>query len=272
MKKLALVLLVAPLALAACGGGPSGSVSIDPLAYVKKAASKTADLTSEHMVLTGKMSVSGRTISIDGNGDYANKPLKGTFELSIAAMGHNIALHEVLDGTTVYVSSPQLLSMLPDGKTWIKADLADLGKSVGMDYSSALSQSPSDMMRQLLAAGTVKSLGTETIDGVETTHYQLTNLDLSKLPMGSKLEQLAPKYGPIDVWIGNADGYVYRESLSLSASVSGKNGSLTMSADFSKFNEDVTVDVPADSDTLDASTILHGMSGSTPPAMPGYHG
>ena len=43
-------------------------------------------------------------------------------------------------------------------------------------------------MQQLEAAGSVKSVGTETIDGVETTHYHVANLDLSKLPHGAKLD------------------------------------------------------------------------------------
>jgi hypothetical protein len=118
-----------------------------------------------------------------------------------------------------------------------------------------MSQSPAQMLKQLEGAGSVKSLGTETIDGVQTTHYQLT-IDISKLPQGAKIEALVhPKYGPIDVWIGNDNGYVYRESLSASFSAHGQSASMTMKVDFSKFNEPVTVAIPPASQTVDMSKL-----------------
>jgi hypothetical protein len=194
-----------------------------------------------------------QSISLQGSGDFANSPPKGSLALSVSGLGQNLAMQEVLDGTTIYVTSPVLASTLPAGKTWLKADIAHLGKATGINYSSLMWQSPAQMLKQLEGAGSVNSLGTETIDGVETTHYQLT-IDFSKLPQGAKIEAFAhPKYGPIDVWVGNDNGYVSRESLSASFSVQGQSASMTMNVDFSKFNELVAVTIPPASQTVDVT-------------------
>jgi hypothetical protein len=63
--------------------------------------------------------------------------------------------------------------------------------------------------------------------------------------------------GPINVWIGKSDGYVYREtvSVSVSATVPAQSGSWGMRVDFSKFNEPVSVSVPPASETADMSSL-----------------
>lgn len=257
MKKSALVLLAAPLALAACGGGSSGSaLKIDPVAYVKHAAHNTAEMPSEHMTLNMAVLVEGQKITVQGSGDYTNRPLRGTLNVSMSVFGRDMKFNAVEDGTTIYMHSP-LMTPLPSGRSWVKIDLQKaVSSKSGIDYSSLMSQSPASALQQLEAAGSVKSLGTETIDGVDTTHYQVTNLDFSKLPQGAKVDALAhPKFGPIDAWIGTNDGYVYRESLSVAYSVAGRSASMTMRVDLSKFGEDVNVSIPPASDVLDATSF-----------------
>lgn len=262
MKKIALLVLAAPLALAACGGG-SSSVKVDPLAYVKASAHKTARLTSEHMTMTMTGSAAGQNISMQGSGDYTNSPLQGSMTMSMSVLGQDMQLKAVEAGTTIYIQSPMFSSQLPGGKSWVKFDLQKAGSKLGINYSSLMSQSPTSALQQLGAAGSVKTIGTETIDGVETTHYQVTNLDLSKMPQGAKIQALAhPKYGPIDVWIGNKDGYVYRESFSFSYSVAGQSASMSMRVDLSKFGEKVNVAVPPASDVFDATNLTSGGLGA----------
>lgn len=263
MKRFALLLLALPLALAACGGGsPVAQVHADPLAFVKQSAHKTAALTSEHMTMTVTGSVAGQNISMQGSGDFTNRPLQGAMTISMSMLGQSLQMNAVETGTTMYMQSPMFTSQLPSGKTWMKLDMQKAGSKMGIDYSSLMSQSPTAALAQLGAAGSVKSIGTETIDGVETTHYQVTNLDLSKLPQGAKLEALAhPKYGPIDVWIGNKDGYVYRQSGSFTYSVMGQSASMTMRVDLSKFGENVNVTVPPASEVYDATGLASGGMG-----------
>jgi hypothetical protein len=261
MRRFAL-LLAAPLALAACGGG-SAQVHADPLAFVKRSATKTAGLPSEHMALAMTASVAGQDVSMQANGDYENSPSKGTMNMTMSVMGHDMQFNAIEEGTTIYMQSPMFSSQLPDGKTWMKLDLQKAGSNLGIDYSSLMSQSPASTLKQLEAAGSVKSVGTETIDGVETTHYQVTNLDLSKMPQGAKIQALAhPKFGPIDVWIGNKDGYVHREKLSFTYDVMGQSASMSMQSDLSKFGEKLNVTVPPASAVFDATSLSTGGLGA----------
>jgi len=267
MKRFAFVLLAAPLALAACGGGsPNAQVQANPVKAVQQAAHKTA-ATSEHMTMTAKMDMGMMSFSMGGSGDISSSPLKGSFALNMNLFGRSIKMQEVLDGTTIYMGSP-LFAADMGGKKWVKVDLAQLGKIQGLDMTSLMSQNPAQAIEQLEAAGTVTKVGTETIDGDATTHYRVTNLDISKLPEGAKLKALAhPKYGPIDVWIGDANGYVYREKLSMSfhpagsgSAMGGQSMTMTMAVNLSKFGEDVHVTIPPASETGDA-TSLPGFGG-----------
>jgi len=263
MKKIALLLLAAPLVLAACGGGsPNTQVKADPVAYVKHAAQKTSGLPSEHMTMTATVTAGAMDLKMTGSGDFKNATKQGQMTMNVAFAGKNVQMNAVLDGTTMYMQSPMFTSQLPGGKSWMKLDLQKAEAAKGIDYSSLTSQSPTDALAKLEAAGSVKSIGTETIDGVATTHYQITNLDLSKIPQAAKIQALAhPKYGPMDVSIGAKDGYVYRLTFSLSYSVMGQSASMSMRVDLSKFGEDVNLNVPPESDVFDATGLATGGMG-----------
>lgn len=264
-RGLVLLLLVAPLALVACGGGsPKAVVTGDPVAYVKHAAAKTAGLSSEHETMTGTFSVLGHTISMSGNGDFDNAKTLGSFTATVAAGGSSQSIDEVIAGASLYMTSPLFSRSLPQGKKWFKLDLGAFAKAKGINYSTLMSQSPAQSLRRLEAAGTVTQVGAETIDGVATTHFRVDHLDITKLPQGAKIEALGhPTYGPIDVWVGNDNGYVYRESMSFSYSVDGQSASMTMRVDLSKFGESVNATVPPPSQTYDATNNALAHSGTT---------
>lgn len=263
MRRVALLLLAAPLALVACGSSKQAVVHGDPVAYVRHAATKTAGTPSEHMTMTGTISVSGISVTVDGSGDFSNARQTGSFVATFAAAGKSGKINEVLDGTTIYLSSPLFTRGLPSGKKWLKLDLAAFGKAQGINYSSLMSQSPTQALQRLEAAGTVTQVGSETIDGVATTHFRVEHLDISKLPQGAKIEALGhPTYGPIDVWVGNDNGYVYRETLSLSYSVKGQTASMTIRTDLSNFGEAVHVTVPPPDQTVDETgAAINGATG-----------
>jgi hypothetical protein len=172
--------------------------------------------------------------------------------------GLDVEIDEVLDGTIVYMKSPLFAAALPAGKTWLKLDLAKVGKSQGIDLSQLMGQDPAQSFAQLQASGQVTKVGDETIDGVDTTHYR-GRIDLSKLPQGAKVAALAhAKYGPYDVWIGKDDGYVRR----VRSSYTLQQQSIGLTMNFSDFGKDVSVNVPAAAETADAtSQSIQGLGG-----------
>jgi hypothetical protein len=256
MRKIALLLIAAPLVLAACGSSSNAHVKVDPVAYVKHAAKKTAQ-TSEHATMTAKMNLGPTALSMSGAGDFSFAQHDGSMTVNASVMGQSLQIREILDGTTIYMRSPLFSSVLPAGKTWMKLDLAQVAKAAHIDITSMMSQSPAQNLQRLEAAGTVSEVGPETINGVATTRYRVTKLDVSKLLPGAKLGALAAKlnYGPIDVWIGNSNGYVTRETMSFNAAAAGHSITMTMVSNFSKFGEAVHVTVPPASQTADPSDL-----------------
>lgn len=269
MLKLAL-LAVLVLPLAACGGGSKNSSSpsaktatLTPVAYVKSSAHRTAQAPSEHVSLQGSATVGSTAVQLNGQGDFDNTKKLGSMHADFSAGGLNGTIDEVMNGATLYLRSPLFAAALPQGKEWLKLDLEQVGRAKGLDFSSLTSQSPEQVLSQLQAAGKVTTVGDETIDGAATTHYRV-RVDVDKLPQGAKIKALAgAKYAPIDLWIGKDDNYVHRLRLAYSLGAAGKAQTIAMTMNFSEFGKDVSVAVPPDSDSLDATgAALNGLGRS----------
>jgi len=255
MRKLALLVLVLPLA--ACGGGKSSApvAHLTPLAFVKSAAAKTARAPSEHATLRSTVDVAGQAVTVSGAGDFDNTSHRGSMHAEFAVAGLSGTIDEVIAGTTIYMRSPLLAASLPQGKTWLKLDLQKALAAKGIDFSALLSQNPSQSLAQLESSGRVTQVGNETIDGVDTVHYR-GSIDPSKLPQGAKVEALTgARYAPYDVWIGRDDGFVRRIALAYTLRVQGaaQRQSVAMTMSFSDFGKDVSVTVPAAADAFDAT-------------------
>lgn len=260
-----LALLV--LLLAACGGSgksSSAGAKMTPIAFVKSSAAKTSQAPSEHFAFTGTVDVGGQAVTVNGNGDFDNTAHQGSVHSDFNVAGLSGTIDEVLDGTTIYMKSPLFADGLPKGKTWLKLDLQKVGAAKGIDFSALMSQSPQQAFAQLESSGQVHEVGDETVDGVDATHYTGT-IDPSKLAQGAKVEALTgAKYGPYDIWIGKDDGYVRRVKLSYSLKPKGATTreTITTTMDFSDFGKTVSVAVPSDADSYDATNAsIAGLAG-----------
>ena len=247
MRRAAVVLLVLPLVLAACGGGKSGSqaVKLTPVAYVKGAAKKTSSATGLHMKLKASVTISGQPVVVSGNGDFVKR--KGSLLLDFNAGGLAGTIDTVIQGTGLYLKSPLFADALPQGKTWVRLDLAKAAASNGLESLAA--QDPATTLTRLASLRNVKEIGEEQIGGVDTTHYR-----------GRVAKSVAgATYGPVNVWVGKDDGYVHRVAFTLTTPEKQKLGA---TLDFSDFGKDVTVTVPAAADTADGSTLqIPGLGG-----------
>jgi LppX_LprAFG lipoprotein len=263
MRRALLALLALPLATAACGGAAStgsNDATMTPIAYVKSAAVKTQRATSEHMALRGTITVSGQVVTVKSDGDFDNASHAGSMTVQFNAGAFEGSIDEVIDGTTVYMRSPLFADALPKGKSWVKLDLAKAAAAKGLDVSSLGAQSPTQTLAQLGVLTSVTEVGDEQVGGADTTHYRGR---VTKLPQpksaAAKAFLAGAKYGPYDVWVGKDDGYVRRVSFSFATA---SKQAISLTSDFSDFGKDVSVTVPAETETVDATNkTIQGLGG-----------
>jgi hypothetical protein len=260
----ALLLAIPATAVAGCGATSAVQNAVDPVA---QAAQHAADAGGAQMTLHLVISAAGQTIPMDGSGVVDERAGQGRFTLSLSVPGTGaMKMDEILTGHTVYVHMPAALgSALPGGKPWIKLDLDKLGKSMGVDFG-ALQQASGDQLGQYLSflrgAGGAQAVGTETVRGVPTTHYQ-AYIDFNKAEhsLGGALkgalkklqDQLGVESMPVDVWIDH-DQLVRRVTAQLHTQ-GAVPVSMDMEMDVLRYHVPVDVTPPDASQVFDASSI-----------------
>ncbi len=176
----------------------------------------------------------------------------------------------VVDGKG-YVNFGGLLGS--GGPKWMAFDLTDLGSDKKLASGGLFD--PTSVLAQLKAVtGEVTVVGTETLDGVATTHYH-AEVDLAKVladhadelspggkaDLSEQLAQLgsgAPTVIPVDVWVGD-DGLPRQYRMSMTAD---DIGTLTTTITFSGFGEPVTVVAPPADQVVSGKDALGNMLGS----------
>lgn len=241
----------AALVLSACGGAGG-------LDAVAKAADKATSAGSEHVSFSGDVVAGAQTIKLAGTGDFQQQPRLGRASFAVSGGPVQGTLDEVMNGWTVYMRSPVFARVLPQGKSWVSLDVKTLGSKLGVDVGQVAQSSPTDVLPALEKAGSVKKVGSETIDGVQTTHYQAV-IDPAKLPNGAQLAKAHLSPFPVDVWIGG-DGLPRRLTISEAATENGQTVTTRMTMNFSGYGEQVHVTAPPADQTLD----LTGMASRLP--------
>ncbi len=135
-------------------------------------------------------------------------------------------LEVIQDGDIAYVHFPLLANKLPAGKTWLKGDAKTLSRADAgqlKQFGSLAGTDPRDVFGLLEAvSGSIESVGTDEIRGVETSHYRAT-IDTTKverlIPEAQRqrlggLGQSGRAEIPIDVWI-DADQRIRKLAIDL---------------------------------------------------------
>jgi hypothetical protein len=180
-------------------------------------------------------------------------------------------LDEVLDasngGVVSYVQVPGIARYFTQGKSWLKIDMGQVAKGLGLELEpfTNLATAPTEVLPTLRSVSSGEQvLGSETIDGVATTHSRLT-LDVRRLStlapsehralVAAALDELVRHSGiatqPVEVWT-DADGLLRRAT----ATVNARDGQAKLDLRLSDFGSPVDVEVPAAKDTLDATGWL----------------
>jgi hypothetical protein len=262
---LAGVLLALALVAAACGSG--GSLALDPVASaadrtLDKGTGRFALQTAFTLPLLGRTTVSG-----EGSFDNAKQAMDVTLNVNGLGAGMPTSVELRLLQQAMYVQLEGLPAgrQLPNGKNWVKVDLERALKKLGVDLANlGVGQSPTGVLAQLRGSTNTQKVGTETIDGVRTTHYRGTvdvrdALDQATAKERKTLQRLldeAKAHGvdatstTFDVWVGD-DGLVRRLTQRV-----GSVGHLTMT--FSDYGEPVHIEAPAADATVDLSDLSPG--------------
>lgn len=303
-RALALVPVLAATVLAASGCGASSSHPSPARLQAKLTRAAYVSATSSGykmtLSLTEDLGAAGQLVA-NGSGSLSIPSKSGTVSMSMkipgigAAFGQlNIAV--IIRDKDYYIRLPSsLASLIPGGKPWLYFNLDQVGAAAGIPGLGSLvssEQSFSDPTQYLtyLRAVTrngIKTLGSEKIDGVQTTHYR-GDLDLSRLAdvvpaadrqaaqkLATALQAMHMGTQPIDVWVDDQNRVrriVLKYTMQLpgaSASGSSTTGSTdttgstpqttttSLTEDFTDYGPQPVPPAPPANQTSDLLSLLH---------------
>jgi hypothetical protein len=274
-----LVPVVAATAVAVSGCGAT-SVTNDAVA---KAAAATTNTHGARVQMTIAMTSGALpdTLHMTASGvmDQVSKQAHMDLDMSELAGASGIdssklKVTEILNGPVFYMRIPLLDGKLPGDKKWIKVNLAKAGNVAGLNLGQALQpgQDPGQQLGYLRAVSNAKKVGTETIDGVPTTHYHGTER-LDRYPQllppkqraaaRAGVQKLIKAIGsssyPIDAWV-DKNNLIRRMHLTMSVNLpqAGQKLKMDITENLSDFGAQVDATPPPDKEVYDATKVTGG--------------
>jgi len=209
---------------------PAAGETIDPQDFADRISSSFDDSTTAKLAM--KVSSSGLAMSATGEVDYTGKSPAMALKIMAPTLGEGTIDMRLVD-QVMYMSMPMISS---SGK-FFKVDLNDpknpLGDSLG-DFTSFDPRSTMETFSK--GVKSVRVVGTESLDGVDATHYQVTTStkDLGKT-LGGNTAGL-PKQLTYDIWLDGED------RLRKMTADLGKQASVEM--EMTDFGADVKISAP----------------------------
>ncbi|MER7482987.1 DUF1396 domain-containing protein [Streptomyces sp. NPDC126510] len=255
------------LAAGAVGCGSEQSPEMTPAAAVAKAAKNTEDITSLQYRLKGTVPESGR---VEGE---ASMRLKPTVAMSMKMTAPDQAAGESVEirlvDKAMYLGGGAEMAKEMDGKRWLKFDLSgsEAGKDLDkMGSPSQAEQNPAAESTFLTGAKDVKKVGSEKVEGVETTHYTgtvtladlRTSLKDEKAETRKQREKSIKQYEKLGVDKFTMDMWVDGEDHTKQFRMKGQadKGPMDMTITFLDYNKPVTVTAPPAKDVADLSEMF----------------
>jgi hypothetical protein len=243
------------------------SPAMTPAAAVAKAAKNTEDITSLRYRMTGKVPGEGQ---VSGEAAMSMKPLAMSMKMTAQDQATDGPVEIRLVGKAMYIGGNAEMSKEMDGKSWIKFDMSALGADKGLNAdqlgAGQADKNPASESTFLTGSKDVKKVGTETVEGVKTTHYKgtVTVADLKASLKGENktvreqreksLEQYQ-KMGidsmTMDMWI---DGDDHTKQFRMRGDAD--KGPMDMTITFLDYNKPVTVTAPPAKDTADLAEMM----------------
>jgi hypothetical protein len=250
------------IALAGCGssgGTATEATNQDDTALV--AMQRVADNTRNVDSASYTFSLAGTgslAIGAKGSGAYQTKPalaMKMVFdEITVAGQAMPGGMEQRIVGDTMYLRMGLLGGILggKTGSSWMKVPLSSAGSEAGLDgmLSQARQVDPREQLQLLIASNNVHKVGTEKVNGVDTTHYA-AELDSNDLANESKLDattrdQLQKAYSSagvgkigVDVWVDSDD-----QARRFVTTAPTSAGDVRMTLDFTDYGKALDIAVP----------------------------
>ncbi|MFC7935253.1 DUF1396 domain-containing protein [Streptomyces sp. MPA0124] len=250
-----------------CAKDDSESPEMTPAAAVAKAAKNSEEINSLRYRLTGKTPEEGRVKA------EAEMQIKPTLAMSMKMT----ALDQGADGTAeirlvdkaMYIGGGPEAAKEMDGKRWIKFDLSGTGVDEQMNELGSASQAdknPATESTFLTGAKDVEKVGTETVEGVKTTHYKgtVTLADLEKTigdegeATREKRQKSLDEYEKMgvdkltmDMWVDGDD-----QTKQFRMRADADKGPLDMTFTFLGVNEPVKVTAPPAGEVADLAEMM----------------
>jgi hypothetical protein len=129
-------------------------------------------------------------------------------------------------GIDLYMRFPFLKRLMPSGKSWMKADIVEMGKAYGLDLDrmkEAKQSDPGQMLGYLKSAVGVRRVGSDLVQREVTSHYATivkAETIIEQAPrdqreaMRKYLRMLGIKTYPVDLWV-DQDGVVRKLAIVL---------------------------------------------------------
>ncbi|GGJ19197.1 LppX_LprAFG lipoprotein [Streptomyces brasiliensis] len=259
-------LLLAAGAVGCSKGADEQSPAMTPAAAVAKAAKKTERITSLRYRMDGTMPGAG---SVKGEAAMSMKPLAMSMKMTSSQTPDPVEVRLV--GQALYINGGAEAAKEMDGKSWMKLGTSELGaagKGLNTDSLGAgqAGQNPAAESTFLTGSKDVKKVGTETVDGVKTTHYKgtVTLDELRKAMKGGdkdtresrekslqQYEKMGADKITMDMWV---DGSDHAKQFRMNSDTG--NGPLDMTITFLDYNKPVTVKAPPASQTVDLAQMM----------------
>ncbi len=261
---------LAALCVTGAAGG-CGSSSTPPNGAVVRAADTTAQAPGYR--LAGTMTIVNPrtgTIGMTMNGSFDRADRLGALDTVIDVAGQRLTVSELLSRLTVYMGSSAIpgAAALTRGKPWIEIDMSRAIGAIGVS-SLPTATDPTQFVDYLRAVSSnTTKVGTETIRGVQTTHYRAT-IDLDRYPnlvpaaqrpsVMRSVKVLETALGshtmPLDVWI-DSHNLVRRIALDFGECVSNTSFRFGMTMDLYDYGPQSKPSIPPASKVYNLTPLV----------------
>lgn len=253
------------VSLAACQGAADDgkqAAAVPAAQAIALASQKTADVSSYKVTITAA-GTGQAAAKVHGSIQIRLKPeVQAVGTLDQASIhGQSIPGGEraILLGDYFYAKVPQQLSQLTGGKPWVRFSVSQASSQSGVNLDSLIKRAnPAEQTKIFTGSKDARRVGSESINGVKTTHYAGTLTPEQAGKLDPKAQQAFKEFYQrsgankvtFDLWVG-------KDSLprKLVTKVAADKGTASSTMIFSDFNKSFSVSAPPATEVTDGDQL-----------------